>query len=227
MFRSMLPSGLALAGAFSSVKGSPVANRATAACSASNIPYPTLFGAQITGLTAETVTDYYGFLGSDVCQVNVTLTHPGTGDSVTNVVALPLSGWNGIFQGVGGGGFSAGIYEAQGPIAAGGYSCVSTDAGFPTGLLAEGFADNWALVSEGNVNQYLLLNFARQSYHDMTVIGKAVTQSFYGTAPKYSYWNGCSTGGRQGLVVAQYYPTDYSGILANAPAIQWNDCKPP
>ena len=52
----------------------------------------------------------------------------------------------------------------------------------------------------------------------MAVRAKAIVGAFYGSRPKYSYWNGCSTGGRQGLAEAQRYPEDFDGIIAGAQA---------
>jgi hypothetical protein len=81
----------------------------------------------------------------------------------------------------------------------------------------------WVLNSEGNFNYPLIFNFATLSIHDMAVIGKSITEQYYGKAPKHSYFNGCSTGGRQGVASAQRYPEDYDGILAGAPAINLPD----
>lgn len=222
----MLVQCLVLAGAAASAMAATIQTRASSNCSVSAIPKPSVYGANITSMTATVMNDFESITGNNICFVNITLTHPGSGDSVTNWVVLPLTGWNGIFQGVGGGGWLAGTPLSLAPVSALGYAAVSTDAGHTSAVTSAYDADSWSLISDGNVNQYLLLDFARRSYHDMTVIGKAITESFYGTAPKYSYWNGCSTGGRQGLVEAQFYPTDYNGILAEAPAIQWNDFTP-
>src|SRR5262249_49770964 len=63
-----------------------------------------------------------------------------------------------------------------------------------------------------------LVDFSWRSEHEMTVKAKALIEAFYGTAAKLSYWNGCSTGGRQGLKEAQMFPNDYDGIIAGAPA---------
>ena len=57
------------------------------------------------------------------------------------------------------------------------------------------------------------------STHVMTVTGKAIAKAFYGADARHSYYTGCSTGGQQGLIEAQYYPDDYDGILVGAPVI--------
>lgn len=185
---------------------------------------PSIFGAQILSVSTESITSFRNQTGNDVCLVTVSTTHPGTADRLNNFVALPVNGWTGVFQGIGGGGFRAGDIDQAAAQTKLGYSTAWTDAGL--GNSSESDASAWALLSTGNVNQTALLNFARRSLHDMTTIGKAVSHSFYGQAPKHSYWNGCSTGGRQGLTMAQYYPEDYDGILADAPAVQWNDFTP-
>lgn len=160
----------------------------------------------------------------DICDVNITLTHPGDNDTVFVEVWLPLDAenWNGRFLGTGGAGFSAGNlggygFDSAGPVAEG-YSTAWTDAGHDLEGVS---ASAWALSAQGEVNDALLLNFASRSIHETALIGKAITEQFYGRKPIYSYWSGCSTAGRQGYMEAQKYPKDYDGILATCAAINW------
>lgn len=62
------------------------------------------------------------------------------------------------------------------------------------------------------LNAQQVTNYGYLAIHEMTVLGKAITTAAYGTPPRYSYWNGCSTGGKEGLMEAQRYPEDYDGI---------------
>ena len=206
-------------------------------CSLKNIALPHVFGAEVTSLTTAYITDYrldvpsftnnwpaQNITGLNFCQVNITITHPGANDSVNNQVWLPVADWNERLVGIGGGGYAANMnWSTLAPAVQRGYLAVGTDAGV---TMNGDSADAWALSSPGNVNQYLLLDFASRSVHEMTVIAKQISESFYGTSPRYSYWQGCSTGGRQGLGEAQTYPGDYDGIVAAAPAINWNDFTP-
>jgi feruloyl esterase len=158
------------------------------------------------------------------CAVSLYLTHPGADDHVLVEVWLPTSGWNGSFEGTGGGGYVAGEFDtALAPAIEGGYAAASTDAGVGTDVLSPA---SWALNANGSVDQGLLTDFAYRSVHDMTVAAKAIVADYYGKTASYAYWNGCSTGGRQGLMEAQKYPTDYNGILAAAPAINWAEFIP-
>ncbi|KAH7186098.1 Tannase/feruloyl esterase [Fusarium flagelliforme] len=205
------------------------------ACIPASIPYPSLFGAEFVSLEASHVANFssnvpigvyanHGAVEVDnvsYCNVTVSYTHPGRNDHVNVQVWLPTDTWNGRLQAIGGAGWQAGLHQAgimaMGAAVGDGYATVSTDAGLGSHVNATA----WALLSEGNVNQDLLLNLASTSINDASVIAKSVITSFYGQAPKYSYFTGCSQGGRQGMLLAQRYPEAYDGIAASAPGINW------
>jgi feruloyl esterase len=151
-----------------------------------------------------------------VCRVAAITTHPPAADKIRIWVAIPTSNWNGRFVGTGGGGLVGGNAAGVNQPVAQGFASGATDAGH------EGGSGTFALDGNGRLNWEGIRNFAHVGIHEMTVTGKALTQAMYGVAPRYSYFNGCSTGGRQGLMEAQRYPQDYHGILSAAPAINWN-----
>ncbi|KAK2008082.1 tannase and feruloyl esterase [Colletotrichum eremochloae] len=157
--------------------------------------------------------------GISFCNVTVTYVHTGFDDATRVQVWLPpAESWNERFVGVGGGGFSAGQFGSEQVVAtlARGYAAGSTDAGHTDKAWEEA---PWALKDDGTINERLVVNFAHVSVHDMTVIAKSIVEQYYAKAPRYSYWSGCSTGGRQGMMEAQRYPGDYNGIYVGAPAI--------
>lgn len=159
----------------------------------------------------------------ETCRVHATVTSPGVNDQVGIDVWMPVSGWNGRFQGVGGGGYSTGSPNSLAAPVAAGFSAAVTDGGH-TGTSS--FTGSFALNSSAHLNWPLIEDFSYRGLHDLAVVGKAVTAAFFGTAAMFSYWNGCSTGGRQGLAEAERYPNDYNGILSAAPAINWQKFIP-
>jgi feruloyl esterase len=154
-------------------------------------------------------------MDGEICRVTAVTTHRPTGDRVTIWLGIPLSGWNGRFLGTGGGGFSGGSANGIDQPVSMGFAAGATDTGH------EGGSGSFALDPDGGLNWQLIRDNAHVGIHEMTVTGKALTEALYGAAPRYSYFSGCSTGGRQGLMEAQRYPEDYDGIVSGAPAINW------
>ncbi|KAG9230651.1 Tannase/feruloyl esterase [Amylocarpus encephaloides] len=198
------------------------------ACSGPSFKQPEIAGAQILSITAREFLAYsipsIGLTNLNFCEVNVAYTHPGMNDTVQVQIWLPLNNYNSRFQGVGGGGYAATLGETGlGPAVAEGYATAATDSGTDSMVLTPA---GWAFKSPGVVNYDLVRQWAYTSLNELPIIGKAITESFYCSAPVYSYWTGCSNGGRQGLITAQRYPEHYDGILANAPAMLASDWLP-
>lgn len=202
-------------------------------CTDDAITLPSLFGAEILSLSAFPVRNFSASLPQadqhfalnitqlDFCNVSIQYTHPGWQDRINVQVWLPLSrsDWNERFMGTGGAGYATELAFLSLPYAVSlGYSAVATEGGHPSNYFDP---SSWALSSPGNVNWFLLQDFAAVALDDAATIGKAVTSAYYGSSATYSYWNGCSSGGRQGLMMAQRYPTQYDGIMAAAPVIEW------
>jgi feruloyl esterase len=143
------------------------------------------------------------------CRVSGSLT-PTADSDIRIEVWLPAEKWNGKLEGVGDGGWGGSIfYFLMADGLRRGYAVVATD----TGHVGNGGDGKFALNHPEK-----LTDFAYRAVHEMTTTAKTVVMGAYGHGPRLSYWNGCSTGGRQGLKEAQNYPADYDGIVVGAPA---------
>jgi len=125
-------------------------------------------------------------------------------------VWLPKN-WNGKFVGIGNGGTAGFIfYPSMAEPLSRGYAVGATDTGHSSGMA------DWSFVA----HREQLIDNSYRAVHEMTAKSKAVVEAHYGSGASRAYWNGCSTGGRQGLVTAHRFPEDYDGIIARAPAIK-------
>jgi len=115
---------------------------------------------------------------------------------------MPTRAWNGRFQGMGNHGFAGALdYGDMSWQLSRGYVVASTDTGH---------AGNDPLPWMRNPQQ--LFDYGYRAVHEMTTGAKAIVAAFYGQPARFSYWNGCSTGGKEALMEAQRYPADYDGI---------------
>ena len=131
---------------------------------------------------------------------------PAPGSRIVSEVWLPKK-WNGLFIGTGNGGMGGGIcYGELGGYARDGYAVANTDLGTSGGR------------DSAIGNPEVVKDFGWRATHVMTVVGKKLTEAYYGETPRLSYFLGGSTGGQQALSEAQRFPEDYDGIVAGVPA---------
>jgi feruloyl esterase len=145
------------------------------------------------------------------CRVAATL-RPSSDSDIKMEIWLPVSSsWNGKYQAVGNGAFNGTIgYPAMATALSRGYATSSTDTGH------EGNGASFGLGHPEKV-----VDFGSRAMHETAVASKAIIEAFYGGAPKFSYFNGCSAGGRQAMKAAQRFPADFNGIIAGAPGLDW------
>jgi len=157
------------------------------------------------------------------CRVDGVLDRRTGGDGKPYGVgfALALPGdWNGRFLLQGGGGLNGSVQAPMGAVAAGdmpalarGFAVASTD----TGHQAQGGFDA-SFMQE----QQASLDFAYQAIGRVALLAKQIIAQHYAKPPDRSYFTGCSTGGREAMLMAQRYPTYFDGIVSGAPAMRTN-----
>ena len=141
------------------------------------------------------------------CRVAVDL-KPTPDSDIHIEVWLPTSQWNGKFIAVGSGGWGGSLsYGEMADALRRGYATSATD---------DGHTGRSASFVVGHPEK--LIDFAYLAEHEMTVEAKTLIHAFYGRDPRYSFWNGCSGGGREGLLQASRYPDEFDGIIAGDPA---------
>ncbi len=128
-------------------------------------------------------------------------------------VTLPVQGWNQRYLQVGCGGLcgrislNVGAADGCAPLGAGSFVLASTDMGHQGG------------GGEFGADPQKRSDFAHRAVHLTAVAAKKLIRAYYGQAAAFSYFSGCSDGGREALMEAQRYPEDFNGIIAGAPAL--------
>jgi feruloyl esterase len=140
------------------------------------------------------------------CEVTALIT-PVPGSKITAIYRLPEN-WNGRMLGIGGGGWAGVLFLIQLGLPRG-YATAETDGGHASRITTD--------VSWTRNNPAAVTDFSHRAIHEMTVLGKQVVASHYGRAATKNYYQGCSTGGRMGMMETQRYPDDYDGVVAGAP----------
>lgn len=135
-------------------------------------------------------------------------------------LALPeMNAWNGDFMMQGGGGGNGVVSYPTGssfagdtPALARGFAVASTD----TGHTAKTGGFDFSFMRD----QQAYLDFAFEANHQVADLAKQIIARYYAKPPSYSYFVGCSTGGREGMILSQRYPSEFNGIVSGDPAMR-------
>src|SRR5688572_5280080 len=143
------------------------------------------------------------------CRVTLVL-KPSSDSHINAELWMPSADWNGKFLAVGNGGFGGSIqgYNDMQAALRRGYATAGNDTGHtaadgPNGMFALGHPEK-------------IVDFSHRAMHEMVITSKRLVDAFYSRPPQFSYYKGCSTGGRQGVMAAQRYPEDFDAIIAGA-----------
>ncbi|KAH7381088.1 Tannase/feruloyl esterase [Cadophora sp. MPI-SDFR-AT-0126] len=148
----------------------------------------------------------------NICRVVANISTSSQSTTLSEIWLPDSNLWTGRLLATGGGGLGGCIdYGGMAYTTAMGFAVTGTNGGH----------DGYSGASFG-LNNDIILDFSYRSLHVTVGFGEAVVKAFYNNARKYSYYFGCSTGGRQGLKAAQMFPNDYDGIIAGAPATDFN-----
>ena len=161
-----------------------------------------------TGANASSAQLYQSL--PEFCRVSLTLT-PSPDSDIKMELWLPTQSWNGKYLAVGNGAFTGNVrHSAMAMPLSRGYAASSTDTGH---------LGNTASFALGHPEK--VYDFGWRSVHEMAVTSKRVIDAYYEDGLRYSYFTGCSAGGRQAMKEAQRFPTDFDGIVAGAPGLDW------
>ncbi|OJJ45934.1 hypothetical protein ASPZODRAFT_133801 [Penicilliopsis zonata CBS 506.65] len=146
----------------------------------------------------------------EYCAVYVNVSSSAT-SSYEFAVWLPTQTWNGRYLAYGNGGFTGQIaFADMAPGLEYGFATVSTNTGHNSTVQEAGDA-GWALNDPETRTDW-----GWRALHGTVALGKTLTEAYYNETIAYSYYSGCSTGGRQGLKEVQMFPDDFDGVLAGA-----------
>lgn len=181
------------------------------------VPGVSLIPSTVTAGIANATSD--SGAASTYCNVTVQYSHTGRSDSVTLWYTFPApSDFKSRFYIGGGGGYTLSNSDPTGGLD---YGAVSggTDVGY--GGFDGVTLDEVVLDGNGTLNWDNLYMFSYKAWGETTMVGKEITKGFYGledSAKVYTYFEGCSDGGREAMSQAQRYGDVYDGIIAGAPA---------
>jgi Tannase and feruloyl esterase len=148
------------------------------------------------------------------CDVKAVI-RPEQGSEIGVVYRLPQD-WNGKLLTLGGGGWMGNVsLQAAREGLTRGYATLQTDAGHASGTPFD--ASAWAINPDGSADRARLVDFSYRAIHLTTERGKQLVAAYYGRSARRAYYQGCSTGGRMGLMEVQRYPADFDGVIAGAP----------